>query len=341
MLTGDWKVTDVPGTTGYLEGVNWLSVARSYRDVIGVQRDGSLWVSERPETLPIAGPMRASPSPRIIQLGQDSDWKAVAVSGNLAYLLKTNGTLWRLGTNRAGWKNWPGLRAFAPERLGSDADWAGISRMEFGRLSFHKMDGRVWTFPTHAPPDPSDPELIRLDADTILDRTPYFDRQKAVASSWVPGPSGRSFRLGVGEDGSLRVVASWGQVSRAGGRQRNWGFIPENIPLGNETNWLALAHNRNDVVALKTDGTLWKLDFPADPITRPERFSATPLSRHSDWVALVGTMDGTMALAADGSLWLWAMEERHLYPATMTPRPLLRSSRRPQPIGNLFGQPTP
>jgi hypothetical protein len=45
MLTGTEKVTAVLASAGYLEGTNWVSVARSYRDVIGIQNDGSLWVS--------------------------------------------------------------------------------------------------------------------------------------------------------------------------------------------------------------------------------------------------------------------------------------------------------
>jgi hypothetical protein len=256
-----------------------------------------------------------------------------------AYLLKTNGTLWRLGTNRNIWKDWAGFREFVPERLGTDADWARIHWMEFGRLAFQKTDGRVWTFPMQ-PLDFADPELIQIDAKTVLARTPYLDGQKSAASTWVSGSPGRTFHLGVGENGSLRVIAYWGLVSKAGGRQHGYGFIPANIPLGEETSWAALANNRDVVVALKTDGSLWKLDFSADPITKPEGFTATPLSRHKDWVALAGGMDGMIGLAADGSLWFWAMGGRGHYPSGFTPQPLLRASRRPQLVANLFSSPT-
>lgn len=340
-LAGDWKVTEEPGTTGYLEGNNWVSVDRNYRDVIGIQKDGSLWVSERPAQIRTLGLPAAPPSPEMIQLGQDSDWKAATVSGSFAFLLKTNGTLWGLGTNRSNWKDWLGFRAFVPERLGADSDWAGIHRMEFGRVAFQKTDGRVWVFPPLTRVNPDDADLIRFDANTVLDRAPYIDGQKSVASTWVSGSPGRSFHLGVGEDGVLRVIAYWGLVSKAGGRQQNWGLVPENIPLGEETNWVALADNRDDVVALRTDGSLWKLGFSADPITKPRGFTATPLSRHSDWVALTGAMDGMIALAADGSLWFWAMEGRHYYPSAFTLQPLLAVSRRPQLIGNVFASRVP
>jgi hypothetical protein len=207
--------------------------------------------------------------------------------------------------------------------------------MEFGGLAFQKTDGRVWVWPPRARPGSDDAEAIRLDAETSLERAPYLDGQKSAASLWF----GRHFRLGVGEDGSLRVIAYWGLMSQAGGLQGNWGLIPQNIPLGEETNWLTLAGNRHDVVALKTDGTLWHLDFPTDPVTKPEGFTARPMSRHSDWAALTGAMDGVVALAADGSLWFWAMEGRTYYPSAFTLQPLLAASRRPQLVGNVFGPP--
>jgi ABC-type transport system involved in multi-copper enzyme maturation permease subunit len=338
MLTGSRKMTEVPETTGYLEGTNWLSVARSYRDTIGIQKDGSLWVSERPVPLPSTGLFRPSPNPQMIHLGQDSDWKSVIANGSSAFLLKTNGTLWRLGVSRGSWKNWPGFGAFVPERLGADSDWANVSRTGFGRLEFQKVDGRVWIFPVQTPVHPDDADFLRLDADITLERTPYLDGQKSVASTWIPVP-GRNLRLGVGEDGALRVIASQGLIPAAGGSRQKWGFFPETIRLGEETNWLAMADNHNDVVALKTDGSLWKLEFSTDPIVDADGFTATPLSRHSDWVALTEAMDGVVALAADGSLWFWEMERR--YSLGFTLQPILAASRRPQLIGKLLDSPTP
>src|SRR5262249_39800268 len=117
LLTGTWKMTEVPGTSGYLDGTNWLSVARSFRDTLGIRKDGRLWVSEHPERLPVTGLFRPSPKPQMVPLGQDSDWKIVTVRGSSAFLLKTNGTLWRLGTSRGSWKNWPGIGTFTPEHL--------------------------------------------------------------------------------------------------------------------------------------------------------------------------------------------------------------------------------
>ena len=49
MLTGTRKTTEMPGTSGVLGGHQLVERGRSYRDAIGIRKDGSLWVSERPE----------------------------------------------------------------------------------------------------------------------------------------------------------------------------------------------------------------------------------------------------------------------------------------------------
>lgn len=337
MLSGDWKVAEAPGSAGYLEETNWLSVARSYREMVGIQKDGSLWVSERPEKFPWV----SRPNPATIRLGQDSDWNAFVIHGSLIFLLKTNGTLWRLGTNRNSGKDWPGFRAFTPERLGADSDWADIYFADQGRMGFRKRDGRVWTHPAPYPSAELDAETIWLDGDTALSRSPYLDSQKSVAWMWPSAFVGRNFLVGLGEDRVLRVIACWGWQPATNNRPQNWVLFPQRIPLSQETNWLALADNRNDVVALKADGSLWKWSFSTDPITRPEGASAASLSRHSDWVALTVAMDGMVGLAADGSLWFWAMEGRRYYPSEFTSQPLLAASRRPQLIGNIFDSPAP
>lgn len=338
MLSGDWKVSEIRGSNGFLDGTNWMTVIRSYRDTIGIQKDGSLWVSGQREVVPTPGSPAPPPNPVMIRLGHDSDWRAVAVSGFGAFLLKTNGTLWRLGTNRADWAGWPGYRAFTPTRLGTDSDWATIRKADPGGMIFEKTNGSAWVNqPING--TPAGEEQLRLDTDVTLSAAPYLAGQKSAVAIWA---GSRLVQIGVGDDGLLRVIAGWNQETAAGSRVR-YGWRSQNVPLGHGTNWLTLVGNyRNrDLAALKSDGTLWMLDFPADPLTEPNRFSAAPLSIHSDWVAIIEVMGGMGALAADGSLWYWALEERSLYPSSFTIKPLLAASRRPQLIGNVFASDRP
>lgn len=108
------------------------------------------------------------------------------------------------------------------------------------------------------------------------------------------------------------------------------------VRLGKETNWLAVAGNESAVVTLKADGTLWKWEFPSDPVNRPWTARAAKLSTHSDWVGITQEMGGVIGLAADGSLWLWRFEPRRSYSPDFLSHALLAPTRRPLKIASIF-----
>ena len=89
-------------------------------------------------------------------------------------------------------------------------------------------------------------------------------------------------------------------------------------------------------MTLKADGSLWKWDFPDDPMVKPETAYATRLGTRSDWVAVSRVWGCVTSLAADGSLWLWEYESRRFSPEEFSMPPLLAASRKPQLIGNVF-----
>jgi hypothetical protein len=90
------------------------------------------------------------------------------------------------------------------------------------------------------------------------------------------------------------------------------------------------------VVALKTDGSLWRWDFSLQRRSDPAAAKPVRLSSHNDWVAITGDWTGLVSLAADGSLWHWQFEPRSLQLAGFTVPPLLAASRRPQRLGSIF-----
>jgi hypothetical protein len=61
--------------------------------------------------------------------------------------------------------------------------------------------------------------------------------------------------------------------------------------------------------------------------------SPTRLGIHNDWVALAVFESGVVSLAADGSLWLWPNRQYFEFR-----QPLLKFSRQPQFLGNVFGK---
>jgi hypothetical protein len=68
-------------------------------------------------------------------------------------------------------------------------------------------------------------------------------------------------------------------------------------------------------------------------LTKPETASASRLGTHSDWIAITAAGNGVIALARDGSLWQFQSDP----PQGPRSFSLLAASRRPQKLGNIFG----
>ncbi|MBI5384707.1 MAG: ABC transporter permease subunit [Verrucomicrobia bacterium] len=317
-----------------LEGSNWTSVAMFFREVAATKNDGSLWVSGTPDdhtTFWPPSPAAGAGLVRMVRVGSDNDWKSVAGDHLPAFLLKTNGTLWRLGTNHIDdRKPWPGLRAFTPERLGTDSDWAELAVGEPPAIEFRKADGRTWLPYNPGGLKRDEPGVLRLDDQSSLRRTPQWDDAGWRSRSMTAVPGRRVIQLGVREDGTFRVCREWQRGAK------EWTKL--DVQLRNESNWLGLVCTDYLVVTLKADGTLWKWDFPDDPVVRPATARATRFSSHSDWVAICPYGEGMAGLAADGGLWFWAYEARHFYPSQFAIQPLLAASRKPQLIANVLSK---
>ena len=340
MLTRDWKVTELFPGGRFLEGSNWTSVAFFSWDVAAIQRDGSLWTLQ-PRTDPSRqGPQQTgsnSASLKMLRLGADRNWKSVA--GRLA--LKTDGTLWRLGGGRISLEtrtNWPGFRAFEPKRLGNDSDWAELGLVSWpSPVVLRKTDGRAWI--GHVNSYNRKAEVLDLDEETSFTRSKIHDGQGWRGMTWAQSDDlGNSFQVGVRQDGTFRVCSGYRHRPPTGGRSGSWELTEFDLQLGKESDWRAVAGGSVGVVTLKTDGSLWRWNFPVDPVQRPDAARATRLGAQSDWVAAVSTQNGITSLAADGSLWLWRIGFRESAPSEPAIQPLLAASRKPQFLGNVFGK---
>jgi hypothetical protein len=154
-----------------------------------------------------------------------------------------------------------------------------------------------------------------------MERYPELDHTlwRSLANS---GPF--QIQMGVRDDGTLQV---WGDLG--------------NGRIGTETNWVAVTclHEAVDdlkIVALKTDGSLWRWDFSMRRHSNPAAARPFRISSHKDWVAITADWTGLVGLAADGSLWRWQFEPGVSHVAGFNVPPLLAASRRPQRLGNIF-----
>jgi hypothetical protein len=319
-----WFANPLPKNAGpqkYLDGSNWISAAAShfeftvdnhrnggedfyvagFSDSVGIQPDGSLWVSDKSDP-------KTWTANKLTRFGNETNWQQVAAGGSVGpvLLLRTDGTLWRWGTNFnwQGWpEKWPGLRAFQPRQIGTNSDWSEIA----SRNGYYarKTDGSVWRVWPYGGKD----QLFR---ETNYDAIPFEKCFPAYAST------GGAF---IRDDGTLWIYDGDGRPE----------FRLQQF--GSDTNWVSAAAGWNWMVALKADGTLWEWNdyrFPSDvrhqPVVLPNR-----LGIHNDWVAVAQVSEGAVALAADGSLWLWPNRESYEFRNAMMKLP-----KQPRFLGNVF-----
>ncbi|HEY5233171.1 MAG TPA: ABC transporter permease [Verrucomicrobiae bacterium] len=331
-LLHPWPQSD--GPEQFMDGSNWVSASAwhidswdeitpskythifGYFDTVGVHADGTLWISSKAVPEIWTGD-------KMIRFGGETNWKQVARSRPGFLLLKTDGTLWRWGdTNRVNssqWHtNWPTVRADKPYQIGTNSDWKEILPVSWIGINYiRKADGSVWTVNF----DDFKTEKEELKRQTNLDQVSFQTLSL----------SGNGEKVCVQSDGTLWL--SWNF-------EQNGKEIYSNfVRVGTETNWANVVVTWNGMVALKSDGTLWKWDLPYGDSLFSLNSAASPtrLGIHNDWVALTGVLSGVVSLAADGSLWLWP--DKTFYDAYYEYGYWLKLPKQPQFLGNVFAKP--
>jgi ABC-type transport system involved in multi-copper enzyme maturation permease subunit len=314
------------GPRQFIAGSNWVSATAlrvwdvrgttpskavhvfGYLDTVGVKSNGTLWISSESKPKVWTGG-------EMMQFGDETNWQQVARSYRERFgsflLLKNDGTLWRWGTNCFDWNglqtNWPTVRASKPQQIGTNSDWKEVSCNAVDRFA-RKTDGSVWSvfFNQQTGRDGFERQ-INLDQ-VVFQTFSYMDDARMAY---------------VGKNGTLWV--------RNGHSDENNSWIGTGfLQVGKETNWRAVAVTWTSMVALKSDGSLWKWNLPEKSIGEAIKILPTRLGIHNDWVSLTGALGGAVSLAADGSLWLWPTA--NYYGA------LLKDPKQPQFLGNVFGK---
>ena len=310
------------GAETRLPGTNWVSTAaRSLnlfsRDeafyfnpahqgyhVMGVQGDGSLWVSQ----LSASGDWTGQ---RMTRVGTDNDWLRVTVSYPGIFLLKTNGTLWnwmpRGEVNPDRWDlSWPDEQHFKLEQMDTNANWQELGGDLYMAMA-SRTDGTVWMV-----------GMRGKQGKRSSDHVAHFDgvdfRRCAISQ-----------RLGIiHRDGTL-----WTSKPKFQANSPNASIVQEVgvQQCGTATNWVAAAANYFDMVVLKADGSLWRWDFPDGDFTDSSKVVPYRLGNHNDWVAITAMAMGIVALSADGGVWFWP-DRRFDVPIKLPKQPTL--------LGNVF-----
>lgn len=342
-LSLDLKLVEDPiyGAGRFLEGKNWKEAmfCWSHRgngqelDILALQRDGSLWISEAEcsdSFWSITCRPRSLLHPKFVRIRSENQWKLFL--GNSHLLLKNDGTLWQLPLRSPETsEEKPGSdRSIAPRQLGNSADWVEPFYLD-NSAGCRKADGELWVLDSSYRSGRAPKVPIQVIGGLDFRREAALEKTLCKRVFTCESNFGGSFLAGIGDDGAFRELAlpHVGAPSSAPGNFQD-------IQIGAETNWVKMAcAPYGQPVTLKADGTLWRWNLKLPPRCQSGRVSATQLGSRSDWVSVVSDQrDEFVALAADGTLWRWRFEPSlSRYGGS---RGLLRQSRRPEYLGNIF-----
>jgi hypothetical protein len=250
----------------------------------------------------------------LAQIGSDTNWSQAA-GGHLGFLLlKKDGSLWTWGTNGFDWSPFQGsvpnkLKSDLvtwPSRFSDDTNWTQLYSSEVSAYAMNNY-GEVWSW------------LAWAGTNDVSQFT-WGYTANGPWSNFTPGLSGDSY-IGIKTNGELLVN------ERMPLPYRTWEN--QTLQLGAGEKWKSAVFDFNNVMAIRSDGTLWNFKFNPnggmDGI-RHDQFNLVQLDTHSDWVALLPGYQG-VALASDGSLWACDRPSMH---------PWLAPSRKPAYMGNIL-----
>jgi ABC-type transport system involved in multi-copper enzyme maturation permease subunit len=320
----------IPLDGAFIESSNWVDLAGSWNQVVGIQSDGSLWnLFEEPKMWPwdltnYTGPA-AFPKPK--RIGMDSDWKTAAGAGGFFLALKNDGTLWGWGNNNNGQLG-AGPMQFTngPVRIGNESDWAAIYAA-LGSSVGVKHDGSVWKW-GHLPEGPNG-----YDKDWKDDH-PEPVRWNLDGSKWASFTGNDWFDVVLEKDGTLWAMGDI-PMSLLGDnppdRMQHTRFSAKPVRIGNDSDWSELTHKWVLLAGLKKNGALFERDFYYLHISF-WGFEWNP-SSYSDWIATGADDRSFLTLAADGTLCSWEDPDQQISRYS-----LLGPSRKPEWSLNIFAQ---
>lgn len=304
-----WRAIQHPPIE-FLGGSNWVSVATTRRELVGVQSDGSLWRAAWSKRVDKAGNVApfhtGSPSEKgttvwamplkLERFGSESDWAKIAASWQHCIALKQDGTIWGWGDNsNQQLGDGPKFITYAPVQMGQATNWTALYAGNGFSYAVNR-EGEIWKWGKFAT--------------DIYQRK--MEEGPVKLNIKVPGvrsvsAGDNNFDLILDTEGNLWGLGLIPPALR--GEGYGMEYFSEPRRLGG-SNWLAVSCNWQALVGLKTDGTLWlqrSRDFYSWPLPK-----LAQLGKRTDWIAVKADWETDLALAKDGTICRFGgMSSRH------------------------------
>jgi alpha-tubulin suppressor-like RCC1 family protein len=225
---------------------------------------------------------------------------SLAIGGNHAVILASDGSLWTWGKDGSGWQVLglgTNVRTQAClRRIGTDTNWVNVAVGGSTTLAL-KSDGTLWAWGENL-------------SGQLGDGTTARDRASPVRSvpgtDWIQVATAGPHSVALKKDGTLW---SWGNnwAGQLGDGTTNNSRSP--VQVGSSTNWTRIWANLIENVGQQTDGSLW---FWGWDFSRSQKGSSIPVptrvSAETNWVDVDMGDWMVFAIKSDGTLWAWGRE---------------------------------
>lgn len=258
---------------------NWAKVSAGSAFTIAIKTDGTLWAwgSNSGGKLGIANTDDLYKTNVPIQVGSDTDWSNVFTGlTQLAYAIKTDGTLWSWGNNGIylGYPNATVNNNYrSPKQVGT-ATWKTIAIGQNGpMIDGIKTDGTLWGWGRSI----SGTYMFGNGSSSYVSEFPI---QIGAASDWKEIGLSQGNSMGLKTNGTR-----WGWGRNTNGQELgvgtgiNGGFIAIPTQLGNDTDWKKLSIDLDEGYGdgIKQNNTLyhWGVTHQNTIFSEPTLFSNT------------------------------------------------------------------
>ncbi len=228
-----------------------------------------------------------------LQVGSDSNWLAISQGQLHTIALKTDGTLWGWGDNRAGQIGLASnvVESLVPTQIGSDNSWTYINCGVAWTYAI-KSDGTLWFWGFNGSAWVYTPTLFDSDNKWLSVKTGIVHTIGLKANGTIWGWGGNNYgQLGLGTGASTSVSS------------------PTQILSG--ANWKEIGVGVGSSFALKSDGTLWAWGHNDNGQlgtgNNTNLNAPTQVGTENNWKHIFNYCNSltTLALKGDGTLWGW------------------------------------